>query len=512
MDDYILSSIRCVTGEIEKLFHEHGADRIVFLRDNEKATSLGGRDEFTDLLVNFRPQKYKLQVADGAGWRDLTAYSTVHGADSALSQLRKGSPRNFKEMERRRLCVSSYVAREQFVQALRGFHRSAFDRLVRSLDAQQLNHFIEVIDDLKEVEAVSEECKFVFELVRLYSRTLQTGIWSKFLAPEGVVHIRDVDAALADVTVHEYERSYFLAFCLVAGKLYSVADRDVAARYFRKVRQQDSEMLVELFYLDVGAYSYFSSREVALGSRVFPSDIINSIVPADQITSDSRMAILIAMDIRFFRIYAPMLLFQAQQLPEYDFNFVVVGDISEFEEAVSDVNNFCTSLARLNRSGLVSNVRYFNASIPEHVGSKVTFYSCLRFFAVELIWSYYDNIYIMDADLMIDSDPRGFFNSIVKLDFAAPIMMDFNFFSPWRRVMAGNISIRTEPSARTVISDIQDYICAGLEMTSNWTLDQNALSYGLERNPAVVSDLGPFKRPFRQPKFRLSWERRFGKL
>lgn len=511
MDDYVMGAIRYVASELGNLYDRRGADRIVFLRDSEKMTSSGGIDDFTEILVNFRPQKYKFQVNDGPVWRDLTAYATVHGADSVLSSLRKGQPCNLNDKDARRLSVSLYVAKEQFLQALRGFHRSAFDRLVRSIDSVQLSHYIIIIDDLKDLESVSAECKFIFELIRLYFYTLKTGIWSRCLTPDLVVKTSDVDAAIADLTVRDTDRSYLLAYCLVAGKLYSVVDRDVAARYFRKVRQEDTGMLVDLFYLDVGAYSYFSTREVALGSEVSASDIVSNICAAGKMEPNSQSAILVAMDIRFFRIYAQNLLFQAQQLPEYDFNFVIIGDRPEFDSAVSDANEFCGSLANLNQSGNVSNVRYLSASVPDTVGSKVTFYSCVRFFAVDLIWDFYDNIYIMDADLVIDSDPRGFFDAISGLDFSAPIMKDFNFFSPWRRVMAGNVSIRTQSSAYSVVSDVQDYICAGLEMRSNWTLDQNALAYGFERNREVVSDLGPYKRPFRQPKFRLSWERRFRK-
>ncbi len=299
-----------------------------------------------------------------------------------------------------------------------------------------------------------------------------------------------------------------LALHNTLGKVRSLLDRDSAAAHFQQVRDLDSIGLMEHFYLETGCKTYFSAAEFSHTSTTPVADIAASIVDVDGASPSNKFGVLVALDPAFYRIYSPTLRFYAQQMPDIDFVLLVCGTEAEVSAVVADGDEYSRSLNRLNRSGIPSNLSHFRIPVPAGVPEDRTFFACARFFAVQLMLDRYESTYIMDADLVTDIDPRPYWRRTSEHAFALPAMRGFAALHPWRRYMAGNIAVNRKALSSKILSDLQAYLTYGLSMPHSWALDQNALTFAAENHPGLCTDLSPLKRPFYQPKFRLSWERR----
>src|SRR5699024_12114399 len=70
---------------------------------------------------------------------------------------------------------------------------------------------------------------------------------------------------------------------------------------------------------------------------------------------DKDLGVLISVDSNFFRIYAWLIYYYAQQLPEVDFIVLICGDQAEAQQLLSDGDRFVEGLNALNRSGVPTN-------------------------------------------------------------------------------------------------------------------------------------------------------------
>lgn len=301
--------------------------------------------------------------------------------------------------------------------------------------------------------------------------------------------------------------SYAGATCVIA-QILSLADRDAASSRFRVLRASEHSDLIEFFYWDLGALTYFGADEINY-SKLEPdiSDLVGGLAPLQLPLTANTMAVGVSMDENFFRIYSPLLYLYAQQLPQFDFNFILCAESEQAEALMHEGAAYAQALASLNRSGEPSNVRVYAIPTPSFVRDPKTFYACARFFALPELLKHYPQVYLMDADLYLEDNPTAFFRRLRSVPCAAPATVGPSGLPPWRRYMAGNIAANRSCTESSFLDDLHAYIVHGLRQPRSWMLDQNALSFAIERSgPDSFTSLNTFKRPFITAKFMSTWE------
>lgn len=484
-----------------------GAGRIAFQRSGEFFFVAPESGAIGQLLADESPRKYKFQVRSDGRWVDASKYVSVASVHHVVPALRLGKLDRLMDDAPDVIARAAASDPEAFSVALRSLHRHLFDALNRDPRTDSVAQAHQFLSRQTPLHG-DQQVDFLRSTVALYAVMVDHDL-RHVLAGHGAADLVEVvQARVADHAEDFSSTGSQIAVANVLGKLCSLEDRTAAARHFERVRALDHEGVIEHFYLETGSKTYFSSEEVEGIASGDARDIRGTIEPLDASGPGNSLAIAIAMDVGFYRTYAPMLRFFAQQMPDVDYNFLICGSRDEALEAVADAGVYARSLATLNRSGNPRNVHHFWMPVPVFVADPVTFYACARFFAVQMLLDRYVNVYLMDADLATGVDPRPYLRRVAKLPFALPSMSGFTALHPWRRYMAGNVALNRGVLETPVLTDLQDYVALGLRQPHSWTLDQNALAYTIERNRSTFADLNGYDRPYSQPKFRLAWERR----
>lgn len=297
-----------------------------------------------------------------------------------------------------------------------------------------------------------------------------------------------------------------LTWRVLLGQVQSIYSRDEAAETFRTVRVHPSAKLVKDFYRDTGALTYYGEPEVAERRRVLPSlaEMTTQTIGA---AATSAQAILVSVDPNFFRIYAPMILHNAQQIPSLDVVIVLCAPPDETAQLREDARTYLDGLTALNRQAAPQNVRTIVVSTPQWVENDVTFYACARFLALPALLDEYENIYATDADMFMTKDPRPFMKKIASMPFGVTRTEGTLGVSPWRLYMAGSVAVNREYQASAVRARLEDYLSVGLTEPESWMLDQNAIAYAVEVVPGYRPLTTP--RPFTVGNVVGQWERNY---
>lgn len=299
-----------------------------------------------------------------------------------------------------------------------------------------------------------------------------------------------------------------LAWLVLLGQLQSTYSRDDAAQTFTRVQEHAHASLIADFYWDTGSLTYFSENYISRNRRVLPSlGDMETWKIGPGVGSDH--AIVVSMDPNFFRIYAPMILFNAQQLPEQDFVIILCASSSAAKELCDDVDAYFLGLAGLNRQAAPSNIRLHAVNTPAWVGNERTFYACARFLAIPDLLEEYKSVYSIDADLFLLRDPKHFLASTASTILGFPKTQGLLGVPPWRRFMAGNLVAGRGATDSKVLQRMFDYLSVGLRGPKTWMLDQNALTYAVEG--AGEGEYTPVtrSRPTSVGSFMANWERNF---
>ena len=483
------------------------AGRIAFQRDGTFSFASPKPLAIERALQANSPRKFKFQMRSGTTWVDTSAYMPVDTGAGLIAALRRGDLKRLDSASPDSVARAAAIDPEVFSVALRGLHRSLFDALNRDPAGSYVARSHAFLE--KQAAMIGDpHFDFLRATVSLYDVMVRRDLAS-------VLRGGAIDGLIGELAQHvRAEQAVFgttagqIAVESTLGKLHSLGDRGDAARHFARVRELDAPGLIEHFYLETGSKTYFSIEEIGRGDMNAVDEIRRSIVPLDARAPSNETSIVIAMDLGFYRTYSPMLRFYAQQMPDVDYTFLLCSDEEEARSAVTDADDFSRSLAQLNQSGYPSNVYHYRVPVPPSTIDRVTFFASARFFAPEILLERYSSIYLMDADLATDIDPREYLRRVSTFTFALPSMTGFAALHPWRRYLAGNVALHRRVLDTPVLSDLQGYLAYGLRQPHSWALDQNALAYTVERNPEHFTDLRSHDRPFYQPKFRLSWERR----
>lgn len=485
-----------------------GAGRVVFFADGEVTLCEPIQDKIRGRIQDRNPQRYKLQKRVDKRWVDVSKYRTVSTGATAFEALKEGDfgAANSIPLEdvKRAAALDSGLLHFSLKRVLGGFTTGN----EASRDPEKVKAALDFLDALGEVHD-DERIRYARAIVDLFNPLLGM----KFKTKPSSMEVSEVLASVrqrVNLDPSRYESPEAkVAVSLMLGKLSSINNRTVAARHFAEVRVQDTTGLIDYFYTDMGAMTYFSETDLDPGAKNRAREITDSIVSVDRRSSGNEIGVLISVDPHFFRIYSPRITFLAQQMPNVDYNLLICASEQETDELIGLTDDYLSSLSKLNRGGFPSNINYLRVPVPGFVVDPKTFFASARFFAAEAMLDQYSNIYVMDADLDADIDPRPFLENIRDATFSSPVSKDFNYLSPWRRNLAGNLALNQQVLQTNVLEDIQTYLADGLSRPFSWMLDQNALAYAIERNSSYWTSLG--SRPFRQPKFRSSWEKSYWK-
>src|SRR5699024_8498927 len=273
---------------------------------------------------------------------------------------------------------------------------------------------------------------------------------------------------------------------------------------------RDQDGVIASLYSDLGAMTYFGHDDVETAAREDgPLSIRSTIRRLGGRAPKNRTSIVVSVDPRFFRIYAPHLYFCAQQLPEIDMTILLCGTGGQAKELMGDGHRYLKSLAALNGGGYPDNLVHYFVPVPKTVPERRTFYAAARFFAAPVLLQDYRNLYLMDADLAVDAHPGTFLKKVRDLPVAVPKSAGASALSPWRRFMAGNIPLSRRAMETGFRDDLQNYLFHGMARRNSWMLDQNALSYAVERFDGDIEDVNDYSRPFRTMRFMSTWEANF---
>ena len=495
---------------------QHDGGRICFFYDQQYYlcdADLHSATKLFESFVDIHKSKYKIQTKQAASWHDCTKYKPVFdfiSFDAWFAGLDFLSETPFPCHEATLLLE---LAPRRFTTCLRkilyNFVATQWKK-INLTSAAYFEQFLLAIEPA--LVTATKEMRYFFAHARAYIFLIRNGLLSAIKQPNSNSPqklLDEFDKYIERESLSSDNSAAFVAVSNLRGQILSLYDRESAALEFDNCKKLDCD-LVATFYLDMGVNTYYGVVEV--DTKVI-ADRVAEIKASQKVISDLRkgdLIVTLSVDPDFFRIYMPLLFFYAQQLRDIDFHIVLCADLHIAMDLVNDGAIYCSALARLNAQPPPENVSFSSIAIPKFCNANKTFYACARFFVIDRLLENYSSVFVMDADMTIQEDPRPFFASLAKHKFGLPKTKGLEFLSPWRRYMAGSVFINGTEDNCVLIKEIQIYLTKGLAEGNSWMLDQNALAFALETTPNGHSfDLNTVKRPMGQPSLRTAWEVNF---
>lgn len=437
------------------------------------------------------------------------AASSETDPQDILSTIRRGRSRDLLDLSAQHVADAAAQDPKGFALALRGLGRWCTPGVEsKQVDPKPVLEFLDRIAPLTQDTHVD----YLRSTADFYGALLDADIPQALRTGRIEALLSAVDARLDRSPARHDGEGAALALANMHGKVHSLADREEAARHFTALRELDRDDVIASLYSDLGATTYFGNSEVGADvGEDGPLSISSTIRKLGDRVPKNRTSIVVSVDPRFFRIYAPHLYFCAQQLPEIDMVILLCGTGGQAKELMNDGHRYLKALATLNGTGYPDNLVHYFVPVPKSVPERRTFYAAARFFAAPGLLEDYTNLYLMDADLVIDAHPGTFLKKVKDLPVAVPKSAGESALSPWRRYMAGNIPLSRKVTETGFLDDLQNYLFHGMTRKNSWMLDQNALSYAVERFDGDLEDVNDYPRPFRTMRFMSTWEANYRK-
>lgn len=484
------------------------ADRICFLADDNLVFSPPVLESVQSVLDERTPEKYKLQRLEGARWVNASGYTSLDAAGTLIDDIRSGAMQEILESNPDDLRTAAAREPRRFLAALRWLNRGVSTQLRETFSSAvsvPARTAFQHIDGAVNSPYTQYLAASMDLLATLTDYTI-TGLL------DGTETISAMTAIANRVDANPYmfqNEAARIAVAVTRGKVVSIASRHDAALEFKTVRELDGADLIRDLYADMGVWTYFDAPEIDGNAAKFAMSIQESMIAAEAGPPGNRLAVAMSVDPDFLRIYAPVIFHYAQQMPDVDHNIILCGESATVQEVINDVETFRSSLAQVNRSGRPDNIRYYQMPVPADIAEPRTFYASARFFAIQALLEEYASVYVMDADLSTGEDPRPYYKRAAQISFAVPRGRGLEALSPWRRFMAGDLAVNRSALSTPIVEDMQLYIAQGLKQPNSWMLDQNAITYAVERNGDAFGSIENLGRPFTQLRFRTVWERSY---
>jgi hypothetical protein len=276
--------------------------------------------------------------------------------------------------------------------------------------------------------------------------------------------------------------------------LASARDRAQAAQLFRSATAENPDFAAASFR-DQYAFTYFDEGSIeAAGAQI--AERRTALAADHELLSEPRQGrqegalLLFSCDPAYFASHFPYWASAVQYLHNLNIklHFVLIGDSGRVAELVEKSTEVARSLARL-RGGdatlAVDRVSFSRVAVPESVNMPQTFYACARYLlARELRQRVDGQVVILDIDMMLRADPAPFIGRLRDLmgsRLSTATAPGLASLIPARRHLAGVFPVPEGELGERVMQDLEDYIHLGLSSPISWTLDQNAITYAVER-------------------------------
>lgn len=296
---------------------------------------------------------------------------------------------------------------------------------------------------------------------------------------------------------------------LLSGIYYSfINKRQCATAEFKKALEFNDNFIKTL-KIDLGSYTYSDISDIKTYNPT-----IKFVEQENKQDYSNDTTIIVSMDINFLRYYAAQLFYNIIALKTYKFHFHIIAENKEVNEEIIEAKNLFKNMLSFRKSNFeIIEPSFSFEYTPEFVMENKTYYACARFVNANSFLNKFDtNLLIMDADLFINDDLKPYIDELKKHDLSVPLSRGIMNIYPWRRVMAGNIFVKNNPTSNKFLELTKDYIVNHLNIQNSWTLDQNALTYAYEKifenYPSVnIGNSALLNRPMNQPKIRILVER-----
>ncbi|MFQ1634159.1 hypothetical protein ACK39T_12205 [Aeromonas veronii] len=477
------------------------ADRIVFAIGKERIVSIVDLDEISNLfkdreadLSNF---KYKLQKRVDNKFIDINTYNRIINVKEIRAKLKKvqvdegGFP---NELVSDVLIYTDLDLVSLFLRRLlAGFLRRQYQKFDSSVLEKYDNY----------VSSISESLKTNVNISYFYFYIKQFKIIAAEINNNSECKYQDIYTKLKDIDNVE-NSGFYLAKQQILGQIASLFDRDLAFLHFEKAKTRNYTIFSN-FYVDMGVYTYKSASLVEGNAQLKNKPLFDTHIETDYKNS---ISISMSLDSNFLKIYGSQIAHYIINFPKYDFNLTVVTLGDNCKTTTVKFIDLLNSLSEFSHGGRPENYSITFTALPDWVANKKTYFACARFLAAEKLINKYQSTYIMDADLTWLEDPHNYFKELKKIGPSVPFSRGTSILPPWRRYMAGNVYLNSSKSSIDFLENINKYILNGLAECNSWMLDQNAITYAIEKaENNKINDLGRIFRPFNQLSIRTVFEK-----
>lgn len=305
---------------------------------------------------------------------------------------------------------------------------------------------------------------------------------------------------------------------LFSALLHSLWDRDAAAEELRAAWEIDADYMTAL-RIDEGTSTYFSHAEVlehARGDHTAVADSLRFLDDPPRTGAEGGVFVC-SCDPVFGQIYLPIWLALADYLEFSDvaFHFVLCGEEAQCAEMHENAQDYLRQLGRLRGFEPESHARNVSFSwvpVPDWVALPRAFYACARMFVAPRLAEVSDSLLIInDIDLAFREDPTPFVRSLPRDRMCLGFSRGAYVLSPWRRIVATTMTVPPGLGDGAMWHDLNSYIEAGLRRSRAWMIDQNAITYMVERaiergEGHLLQDLADFGRPTRRERVMTLYE------
>lgn len=391
------------------------AERICFKTADTFAFATLDTQEILQEINRNLAGRIKYQRVENNRWIDCSTYSFVLDAKQLFADVAAHAFHGKLICDSEQLLAGKTVQPRRFHTALRTILRRLHDSASKTFDVQLVKRIQTAFDSIPTID--DEFFSYFVSTLKCYEILFQKDVKSVIESPEKnniqllIAQLENVEGTVSSVG-HNVALGNFRA------KLLSLVNREAAAREFSATLELDAYNIIEFFYTDMGAFTYFGEADLRPGADKLAADIVTNIEQYDSSYAAAPTALVMSADPRFFRIYGHKMMFYAQQLPELDFAFILVGNRTEASVAIADARRLSTSLTASNASGDIKNLRFFHSPVPNFVASEKTYFATSRFFAASKLLKEYESVYIIDIDLQFNDDPRPFISWLRQRTFA----------------------------------------------------------------------------------------------
>lgn len=458
------------------------------------------------ILNNILNFKFKFQKYENDTWVDVSKFFFLEKARNIKTFLIDQSDMSSKEIERMITIFSQDKKNNNYSLAILAFKKAV--NYISNTDKEKITNVIEYLNlaqksysDLTPLwKNINVYLKF---LIRRKDYFVKHNLMKKsyeeldYIFSSKIEHQNFIFNEIEELNEYDVETSNILK-----GLYYSfLKDRESATREFGKAVEGDTQLIIDLG-VGEGIFTYINEVNNS-------GEYDNKIIDLNSIGETSEFTILMSLDSKFLRKYGAQLFYSIISLKKQHFHFHLIGETDEVSKVYSDSKNLFETMKKyIQPSQGVIEPTFSYETCPEFVKEPVTLYACARFLNAPRFMEKFDSkILIIDADYYINNDFEKYFAKLKETDISMAVSSGVKSMRPWGRYMAGSVYIDKNETGQLFLKELNSYIIENLKGKNTWTLDQNALTYAMEkirekRPSAKYVNAYNLPRPLVQPAIR----------